>query len=458
LKLIGFFTSPSVAVRSVTCFAAFLLLTILWIVLLPLLSLDGLFQRFGNIGMTSIQSIAAITLAPPLVLSLLSWISVQVLTPAVTPAISSPDAPAVQSAPAVAVTLQARMLRIAAWGTVTPFGDANAMMARSQEQEKVFRPDSIVRNAEGHPVLTGFVEELPLEILDYPAETRFRAMRVSAMLVTVLNALFHQQVDLARSATAPATVYWLAPEALPLDNETRLCFSMAWTHSYWRNADYDLHLLSAATESAFGTVNALQQHMSKSKMPYVLLLAADSLVNPDELLVPLALDKVFSNQVPDGFVPAEGAAGLLLVDAAYATASDLVGLCTLGTAHRAQRTEDRGAMRKVDSSTLVTCITEAMAVTQTTADKIGVVISDTDHRVPRSQEVIHAMEQALPELDPLSQRIAPMALAGSFGAASDLVHIALAAEMATATEQAALVVGVADARQTAAMMILPGQV
>ena len=456
MKLIGFFTSPSVVVRSIAWFAAFLLLTILWIVLLPLLSLDGLFQHFGNIGMTGTQSIAAITLAPPLVLSFLGWISVQVLTPPAAPAITPPDAAPAQPVPAAAVTLPSEMLRIAAWSTVTPFGDASAALASSQEKEKVFRPDNLIHNTDGHPVHAGIVEELPLEILDYPAEIRSRAMRVSAMLVTVLNALFDQQVELARSA-ASTTVYWLVPEALPLDNETRLSFSIAWTHSFWRNVEYDLHLLPAATESAYGVVNALQQHMSPSKMPYVLLLAADSLVNPDELLAPLALNQVFSNKIPDGFVPSEGAAGLLLVDAAYGKAADLVGLCTLGTVHREQRTTDRGAKGKVDSSALVTCITEAMAATQTTADKIGIVISDTDHRLSRSQEVIQAMERALPELDPLSQRIAPMALAGSFGAASDLIHIALAAEMAASTEQAALAVSVANSRQTAATVIFSDQ-
>lgn len=457
MKLIGFFTSPSNAVRCITWFAAFLLLTILWTVLLPLLSLDGLFQHFDNIGMSGAQSIAAITLAPPLMLSVLSWISVQVLVPSAIPAVTPPEAAPAQSAPAAVATPLAEMLRIAAWSAVTPFGDASTTVASSQEQEKVFRPDSVIRNAEGHPVHTGVVEELPLEILDYPAETRSRAMRMSAMLVTVLNALFEQQMDLARSATGPATVYWLVPEALPLDSETRLSFSIAWMHSFWRIVDYDLRLLPVATESAYGVVNALQPLLGPSKMPYVLLLAADSLVNPDDLLAPLALDQVFSNKVPDGFVPAEGAAGLLLVDAAYAKASDLVGLCTLGTVHRELRTADRGAKGKIDSSTLVTCITEAMAAAQTTADKIGIVISDTDHRMPRSQEVIHAMEKLLPDLDPLSQRIAPMTLAGSFGAASDLIHIALAAEMAASTEQAALVVSVANLRQTAATVIFPDQ-
>jgi hypothetical protein len=453
LKLTALFVSPSIAVRGVTWLITFLLLTVLWILLLRFLPLDGLFHYLGTIGMTGAQTIMAITLLPPLVMSLLSWVGLQALSPPT----AAPNVTVANPAPETILAPATEKLRIAAWSAVTPFGDASATAASSQEQDKIFGPDSAIRNAEGHPVHAATVKELPLELLNYPVETRSRAMRVSAMLVTVLNSLFEQQIGLARSAPS-TTVYWLLPEALPLDNETRLSFSMAWTHSFWRNGEYDLHLLPAASESVYGALNSLPQHMSPSKRPYVLLLAADSLVSPDELLAPLALGQIFSNKIPDGFVPAEGAAGLLLVDAVYATASNLVGLCTLGAVQLGQRATDRGTPGKVDSSALTTCITEAMTATKTTAGEVGVVISDTDHRLPRSLEVIQAMEQMLPELDPLTQRITPMAFAGNFGAASDLIHLALAADMAVTIGQTALTVNVTHARQTAAVMITPDTV
>ncbi|AMP02699.1 hypothetical protein [Collimonas pratensis] len=454
MKLTALFVSPSIAVRGVTWLITFLLLTVLWILLLRFLPLDGLFHYLGTVGMTGTQSVMAITLLPPLMLCVLSRVALQALVPAV----ATPSIAPAQSPPAVIVAAPVEMAQIAAWGVVTPFGDAGATVTSSQEQEKIFRPDSVIRNIEGHPVQTATIENLPLEILDYPVETRSRVKRITAMLVTVLNTLFEQQAELTRSSNAPATVYWLVPEALPLDNETRLHFSMAWTHSHWRTIDYDLHVLSAASENAYGAMNALQQHMSSKKMPYVLLLTADSLVNPDELLLPLALNQVFSSKITDGFVPAEGAAGLLLVDAAFAAHSHMSGLCKPGPAQRGLRVSDRTAKGNVDSHTLASCIAEAMTMSKMAAGEIGNVISDTDHRFARTSEVIDALGKTLPGLDPLSQRTAPMAFAGSFGAASDLIHIALAAEMATTTEQATLVVSVADARQTAAMMILPGQV
>jgi hypothetical protein len=353
--------------------------------------------------------------------------------------------------------LRSQIVRIAAWSAVTPFGDAGATISRSQDQEKIFRLDNAIRNADGYPVHVAAVEELRLEDLGYPSETRSRPMRIAAMLVTVLNTLYDQQSALANSSTSPATVYCFIPATMPVDSETHLYFATAWLHSSWRNIDYELHLLPSATENVYSVVNNLQTILDPNKMPYVLLLAADSLLDPGELMMPLAENLVFSGQTADGFIPAEGTAGLLLVDAAFTVRSHPGDLCSLGPVQQGLRTSDRAAKGKLDSSTLATCITEAMAAANTTADRIGSVINDTDHRFSRTGEVIEALGKTLPDLDPLSQRINPMAFAGSFGAASDLIHLALGAAAAATSERATLVVSVTHVRKTAAVVIAADQ-
>lgn len=454
MKLTAPFTSSNVAIRGVTWLVTFLLLTFFWILLLPWISLDNLFHRFGNIGMTGTQSVLTITLLPPLMLTVLGWIGLRVfnppIAPATTPAVAAPE----QTSQITAIP-PAEVLQIAAWSAVTPLGDAGGTITRSQAQDKIFRPDKNIRNTEGHPVHTAAVEEIPLTLLSYPSGTRSRSMRISAMLVSVLNTLRDQQKGLALSAATPVTVYWLIPATMTLDNETRLCFSIAWAHSSWGTGGYSLHLLSAATESVYSVVNNLRELTDQNKMPYVLLLAADSLLDSAELASALNQRQVFSSKLPDGFIPAEGAAGLLLVDKAFAASAHFTGLCTLGPAHREQRASDRGGKGKIDSSTLTACIAGAMTAAGTSADEVGTVISDTDHRFSRTAEVTQAMEQALPGLDSLSDRISPMAFAGYFGAASGLIHLALAAEAVVTTGQAALVVSVAKPRQTTAVMILP---
>ena len=72
----------------------------------------------------------------------------------------------------------------------------------------------------------------------------------------------------------------------------------------------------------------------------------------------------------------------------------------------------------------------ALAASATTAEDISFLVADADHRTAGSLEVIDAMAQVLVALDPLEHRISPMEYAGAFGAASDLIHLALAVELA----------------------------
>lgn len=430
----------------------FLLLALFWVMLLRFMSLDGVFSSLGKAGLGDTQAIMVITLLPPLATAFLCWTGLRALRSG-DPAPATADAklaPVAVPAPAVDPS---EPLSIAAWSAITPLGDAGATLSRCLAGEKAFKPDSAIRNEEGHPVHAATIQDLPLEALGFPLATRSRGERVPAMLVTVLDSLFNQQEKLARSSVS-TKVYLLQPEALPSE-VTLQGFAMAWAHSSWRHSKYELHLLPAATSDAYVTVNSLAPHLVAGRGQHALLLAADSLVDPDELRVPVALQEVFSNSVPEGFVPAEGGAGLMLVGGAYAREWNLVGTCSIGAAQAQQRAADRGAAGKANCSTLPDSMTAAMVAARAPAGEIGMVVSDTDHRLSGSVEVIRAMEQVLPELDVLSRRLAPMALAGSFGAASDLIHLALAAEAASANGQPSLAVNVSHVRKTGAVVITP---
>ena len=67
--------------------------------------------------------------------------------------------------------------------------------------------------------------------------------------------------------------------------------------------------------------------------------------------------------------------------------------------------------------------------------------------------MIDAMAQVLAGLDPLPQRICPMEHVGAFGAASDLIHIAFAAELAG---QASVLALMTSAEQGAVVVVGPG--
>jgi hypothetical protein len=80
------------------------------------------------------------------------------------------------------------------------------------------------------------------------------------------------------------------------------------------------------------------------------------------------------------------------------------------------------------------------------------VVSDSDHRSRGIMEIIGAMTHVLGALDPLEQRISPMEYAGAFGAASDLVHLALAVELAG--DKSVLTIGTSGG-QYASVVVIP---
>jgi hypothetical protein len=94
----------------------------------------------------------------------------------------------------------------------------------------------------------------------------------------------------------------------------------------------------------------------------------------------------------------------------------------------------------------------ALAASGKAAVDIGIVVSDADHRTRGSMEVIGAMTHVLAGLDPLEQRISPMEYTGAFGAASDLVHLALAVELAG--EKSVLALST-SCGQCAAVVVIP---
>jgi hypothetical protein len=64
--------------------------------------------------------------------------------------------------------------------------------------------------------------------------------------------------------------------------------------------------------------------------------------------------------------------------------------------------------------------------------------SVTPHRGEGVVRVTAAMMQVVAQLDALEQRLSPMEYIGTFGAATDLIHLALAMEVASAENHVVL--------------------
>jgi hypothetical protein len=390
--------------------------------------------------------------APPLLVTVIAWVAVRRFS---TP-MSEPAAPSTLSLPPspVEATPPGRF-RLGAWSVVSPFGTASETVDGAKARKKLFQPDQAIRRPGNHPVHAASVKKLPLERFGFRSDTRGRAPRVQTMLTMILDDLFNQQPDLNLCCDRPTPVYWLNPESVTAAGHGELLFEAAWNHSAWRDMELDLRLVAANDGTAYGILSALQNDMNQSIAPYLLVLAADSLLDSGELEAALALDQVFSDRAPNGFIPSEGAGGILLLNPKYCPEKWWGHAAILGPVISTLRPNSDDT--KPDLMSLRTSVESAISAMGCTVNDIAMIFSDSDHRVKGNMEVIKMMTQILPHLDPLEHRVSPMEYAGFFGTATDLIHLALAMENSASDEHAACALTMTPLH-TCAVLIRPPQV
>lgn len=419
---------------------------VMWILVLVVLSAAWLILLAGVApARLDFSSVGASLMAstPPVLLTFMCWTGMRLYsTPRTFPA-SPPatDAPAPPSAPPMSVA----RFRIGAWSALTPHGNVIETVEGTKARTTVFKPDKAIPHPSGYPAHAGIIDALNLEAMGHAAGTRLRSPRVMTMLAAILDDLHAQQDTLTASIDGPANVYWLVPHALMTSDEAQnALFAGAWKRSAWREGAYLLHMIPAGDASVFTVLSVLQTGIDQSSVPYTIIVAADSLLDREELASALALGHVFSHTAPHGFIPSEGAGGVLLFNP-NKTPDDLwANAAIMGPVKAVGRDTNHDGLRGVMSA--------ALTASGKGAADIGIVVSDSDHRTRGSMEVIGAMTLVLAGLDPLEQRLSPMEYAGGFGAASDLVHLALAVELAG--EKSVLAIST-NCGQYASVVVLP---
>ena len=388
-------------------------------------------------------SLSAILVAstPPALLTLVCWTGVRHFsTPRTAGAMPSANRPA--PAP-VAPPLPAARFRIGAWSVLTPHGNVIETVAGTKARINVFKPDRALCLPSGYPAHAAIIADLKLDAVGYSADTRARPQRVVTMLIALLDDLHAQQVTLTDTVSGLANVYWMVPDSMVQPDKAHSdLFAQAWQRSVWHATKYILHLIPAAEASAYAVLSVLQDGIDQSAIPYTILIAADSLLDREELAPALALGHVFSPSAPQGFIPSEGAGGLLLLNPNHTPDHLWSGATLLGPVQTAPQAPDG----------LLDVMSSALTASGHAAQAIGFLVSDSDHRTRGIMEVIGAVSKALAGLDPLEQRLSPMEYAGTFGAATDLIHLAIATELASDKPTMALA---ASCGRSAATVIAP---
>jgi hypothetical protein len=175
-------------------------------------------------------------------------------------------------------------------------------------------------------------------------------------------------------------------------------------------------------------VPALLQRLAEGGAPYLaLVVACDSHLAQADIDDWSNAGTLFTARHPQGLIPGEGAAALLLADPASAGRAMHTVLHAPAGARLDQSAD---IARRVDSVPLSTLIDQAVARAGTTAGTIALVIADSSQRVNRVLEVAGALGAALPHLDAGDDVLTVGAASGACGAVPLLAALALAHQQA----------------------------
>lgn len=179
-----------------------------------------------------------------------------------------------------------------------------------------------------------------------------------------------------------------------------------------------------------------------------LLLAAHSLVGEAAVARLDAARELLADGHPEGRIPGEGAAGVLL-SASEVAAYDAPPIRLHRVLH------GRAGHGRAASREAATLLQAALDTAGHAVDDIALVFSDADHRPSRSIEVAGAIAAALPQIEPVDHARHLGLACGDLGAVAPLALLATAAAQAGADHTPVLALSLADRAARSAFVLSP---
>jgi hypothetical protein len=217
--------------------------------------------------------------------------------------------------------------------------------------------------------------------------------------------------------------------------------------------------LSAAAERGgagpLALIAQLSQQSAREELPCLaILLACASHLGEDTVEQWAGQGLLFTAKNQRGQMPGEGAAGLLLADAAQAALIDSTPAPQLLGAMQAERDSSADSGR-ADAVLLTSLCKEALAAAGSQPAEVQLLASDTDHRGSRAAEMMAAAGAALPELDTATQACAVSASCGHAGPVGAVAALVLARQEVADNASHALYLSNQDPYQRSAAVVRP---
>lgn len=223
----------------------------------------------------------------------------------------------------------------------------------------------------------------------------------------------------------------------------------------WPPERISIHL-PAPGQAPLVALDALAAQATQASQPFLcLLLACDSRIGDTSAQAWADQFILLDSRHPDGRVPGEGAAGLLLADRAQGALFDAPEATVLYPSAGGVRASSADARGRIDPAVLAQCATDLLAKAGMAPDAVTLVSADSDARASRVGETMAMASATLPELDPASQVLSVAAACGDAGAASLVAALVLAQQHVRAGLGAALCVSNLDPFQRSVALLAP---
>lgn len=390
---------------------------------------------------------------------------------------------------------------VGAWAVTSLGNTAEEFVEALLEKRSRPRPDPLLVDEEGFPLLAGRVPDIDTQTTqdnledivsrngfnNVPASDEWRDafLRTASLLDQIIeqvhgawpiefesdrDALDNRSIATLRGAASerPATnqgpeihVKLLVPaDFKPYEKQLMLAFVFEKISALGVPAK-QLHIEAVPSSDDAAALSLLDQfnlqtHRNDASEA-LLLLASDSTLCTTIVDDWHSAGRLFSPRNPAGLMMGEAAFGILCLSDKALEAAKLDAQCQITRAVFSKRDLPADQPGKPSYTCLTAAASDALRATGIAGETIGAVACDADHRSSRTLECIGAMLNLTPHLDAVENRLATNEACGHIGIASVLGALVAGAMQAKSAKQPVLLCNVGHIVDRAAALLLPAE-
>lgn len=337
-------------------------------------------------------------------------------------------------------------------------------------------PDSELRSRDGFPVFACRIESLDVQTAEamakpLSADPPVRVLRGLALFDQAVSPALETLTELAPPAegSRPSEDKKPVPLKLGVSLITPETWDEAWRTLAARHLAARLEDAGWPAESVSITalggnegtaclrlLDAFCLEAGRSEhADYKLVIACESSLDEDVVAEIEEQGALFSQNKPDGIVPGEAAAALLLQRPLPPAAGSIPPMALLHRGVFSTRDKPVDAAGRISHALLVDTAQGCIAASQVKVGDIAYVVSDIDHRGSRSGECASAITDVLPEVDPVKSFFGAGQSLGTLQASGALFSLGLAVGLIQEEQKPILLLAAAHPTERAAFVLKP---